>query len=220
MQALGQAVSPGLVGLLVAVAGVMLLVAVRATDWRALASGGGLNRLFGCAVVIALVWSARAEPVPGLTFRLIGIPLAALMLGPAAAIVCAALAIVAKGLWLADSWIGDVAEFVLYGALPALLTDIGRRAVAQWLPAHLFVYILGAGFAVCGVVAALCQLGAGSLVAALGLATWSSFGLYAPYLILIGFAEATLSGMLITLMVVYLPDWVATFRDSHYFERR
>lgn len=220
MQGLGQALTPGILGLTLGCAVALLLMAARATDWRALLADGGVHRLFGCALVVALAWSARAEPVPGLTFRLIGIPLATLMLGPAAAIVCAALAAIAKGLWLGEAWSGEAVAFLLHGALPALLTDLGRRAVAQWLPAHLFIYILGAGFAVCGVVAALSQLLAGALVALAGLTTWASFGLYAPYLVLIGFAEATLSGMLITLMVVYLPDWVTTFRDSHYFDRR
>ena len=35
-----------------------------------------------------------------------------------------------------------------------------------------------------------------------------------------GFGEATLTGMLLTLLVVYRPAWVATFNDAHYFKDR
>jgi uncharacterized membrane protein len=39
---------------------------------------------------------------------------------------------------------------------------------------------------------------------------------YLPYLLLLGFAEAWLSGAVITLMVVYRPEWVAAFDDRRY----
>ena len=39
---------------------------------------------------------------------------------------------------------------------------------------------------------------------------------YLPYFILLGFSEAWLSGMVITLFVIYRPEWVMTFDDSRY----
>ena len=35
-----------------------------------------------------------------------------------------------------------------------------------------------------------------------------------------GFGEATLTVMLLTLLVVYRSAWVATFNDAHYFKDR
>lgn len=46
------------------------------------------------------------------------------------------------------------------------------------------------------------------------------FGQYVPFVALMGFGEATLTGMLLTLLVVYHPAWVATFNDVHYFKNR
>ena len=43
---------------------------------------------------------------------------------------------------------------------------------------------------------------------------------YVPYLVYLAFAEGTLSGMLITLLVVYRPQWVATFDDLRYLKRQ
>jgi uncharacterized membrane protein len=43
---------------------------------------------------------------------------------------------------------------------------------------------------------------------------------YLPYFILMGWSEAMLTGMLMTLMVVYRPDWVCTFSDERYLKTR
>jgi len=39
------------------------------------------------------------------------------------------------------------------------------------------------------------------------------------YLVCLAFGEATISGMLMTLLVVYRPSWVATFDDGRYLQR-
>ena len=41
-------------------------------------------------------------------------------------------------------------------------------------------------------------------------------GDYLPYVFLLAFGEAWLSGMVVTLFVVYRPEWVGTFEDSRY----
>ena len=46
------------------------------------------------------------------------------------------------------------------------------------------------------------------------------FGEYTPYLVYLAFGEATLTGMLVTLAVVYRPQWVATFDDARYIDGR
>jgi uncharacterized membrane protein len=39
---------------------------------------------------------------------------------------------------------------------------------------------------------------------------------YLPFFLLISFSEAFITGMLITTMVIYKPEWVATFDDKRY----
>ena len=39
---------------------------------------------------------------------------------------------------------------------------------------------------------------------------------YLPYYLLLSWSEAFLTGMALTLMVVYRPEWVATFDDARY----
>jgi uncharacterized membrane protein len=39
---------------------------------------------------------------------------------------------------------------------------------------------------------------------------------YLPYVLLLAFSEAWLSGMMVTLFVIYRPEWVSSFEDSRY----
>ncbi len=193
-----------------------LAAAARAAHWRQSFATGALHRFFGGALALVLLWSARADLGQAVALQLVGVPLLTLMLGPALAIWSAALAAPFLAV-VFDHSAGTVVWSALFlGVLPALMTDLGRRAVAQWLPAHPFVYILGNGFFITGLSAAAAQLCAAALLPGIGS---SLLAQYAPFILLIGFGEATLSGMLLTLMVVYLPNWVSTFEDRHYLQR-
>ena len=92
-----------------------------------------------------------------------------------------------------------------------------HRLLLGVLPKNFFVYIfingfLGAALTVLSVGAAACLLLGGAEVYA-----WEYLMTeYFPYFLLLGFAEAWLSGMVLTLFVVYRPDWVLTFDDTHY----
>jgi uncharacterized membrane protein len=90
-------------------------------------------------------------------------------------------------------------------------------AADRLLPNHLFVYIFVDAF----LGAALTVTGAGvsaSILLWLAGAYPADYlaGEYLPPYLLLAFSEAWLSGMAITLMVVYRPEWVATFDDSRY----
>ena len=100
---------------------------------------------------------------------------------------------------------------------------VGRfyfRLVERWLPKHFFVYIfinafIGAAAVVLvqGVVASMMLFAAGAYPADLLLSE------YLPFFLLLGFAEAWLSGMALTLLVVYHPEWVASFDDRSYLNQ-
>jgi len=63
---------------------------------------------------------------------------------------------------------------------------------------------------------------AGVAISVLGAGTPSelAFGERAPFLIYLAFGEGTLTGMILTLLVVYRPEWVATFDDRRYLTGR
>ena len=95
------------------------------------------------------------------------------------------------------------------------------RWVDRRLPNNYFVYIfinafLGAGLSI--VVLGTVATAALAAVEAYPVAQLSSE--YLPFFLLLGFSEAWLTGMALTLMVVFKPEWVATFDDSRYLARK
>jgi uncharacterized membrane protein len=194
---------------------------VLAADWGRLRDPAALNVWAGMIVCLVLVWSLKAGVRPGLSLHLVGATLITLCFGRSLAFV--GMSMVAAGVTLN----GDVDAFAY--ALNMLLTagtgiwisDRIHRLAVRFLPGHLFVYVFVCGFF--GSAAAICAIGGvvTALLAALGAYPWDYLaGEYLPYFLLLGFSEAWLSGMLLTLFVVYRPQWVATFDDARYLANK
>lgn len=168
-------------------------------------------------VLLTVIWSMKAGVKPGLGLHLLGATVFTLSFGPALAFV--GLSLITLGVTLN----GAAGIFAL--AINALLlagVGVGLshgfyRLLVGLLPKNFFVYIFINGF----LGAALTVLGVGGVISLLlGIAeayAWDYLlSEYLPYFLLLGFAEAWLSGMVLTLFVVYRPGWVATFDDAHY----
>jgi len=64
-------------------------------------------------------------------------------------------------------------------------------------------------------------IAASLLLMVAGVYTWDYLAAeYLPYFLLLGFSEAWLSGMVMTLFVVYRPNWVGTFDDASYLANK
>jgi len=181
-----------------------------------LADPADLNVFLGACVAVLGLWRIKAGIEPGLDFHLLGATALTLMLRPLLAMV--ALALVSAG---AALWSGQYAAFavnwLIMGALPVAVTWVIHRTVVRWLPPHLFVYLFLNAFAAgalsmlaVGVAAALFAYGAGLYPMDYLLTE------YLPFYVLMGWSEAFISGVLVTAMVVWKPQWVATFSDERY----
>lgn len=185
--------------------------------WRRLGDSEQLNVWLGMVVVLVLVWSLKAGVKPGLALHLLGATVFTLSFGPALAFI--GLSLVTAGITLN----GEAGAFA-YAANALLLAGAGVafnhllfRLLADLLPRHFFIYVFVNGF----LGAALTVLGVGALatllLAVAGAYEWDYLlSEYFPYCFLLAFAEAWLSGMVMTLFVVYRPQWVVTFDDSRY----
>jgi uncharacterized membrane protein len=117
----------------------------------------------------------------------------------------------------AIGWEAYALNAIMMIALPVCIAWAIFRLVDYWLPRNVFVYILVATF----FGAALNTL-LGGLVTTLLLSSAHIYPLaklfdefFLSY-ILLAFAEAWLTGAVITLLVVYCPQCVATFDDRRY----
>ncbi|GHT83764.1 hypothetical protein FACS1894154_04940 [Betaproteobacteria bacterium] len=185
--------------------------------WFRLRDPQQLNLLLGFAVGLALMWSLRAGVKPGLNLHLLGAMAATLCLGSRLALVALALALTAITLNGACEWTAWPLNFMLMAVIPVMLAHGFQRLVERHLPAHFFVFVFVTGFAGSAINVML-QGGIASAAMALAGAYEAVFLVdeYLPYFLLLAFSEGWISGALITLMVVYRPEWVVAFDDQRY----
>lgn len=199
---------------------VLYQVALKA-PWKRLRKGTQLNLLLGFAVGLSLVWSLRAGVKPGLNLHMLGAMAVTLTLGPRLAIVALALALTGITVNGAIEWRAWPINFLLMAVVPVMIAHAIQRLVERRLPPHFFIFIFVIGFAGSALTIIL-QGALSSMAMVLGGAYSAEFLIseYLPYFLLLGFAEGWLSGALITMMVVYRPEWVVAFDDQIYLRNK
>ncbi len=202
-------------------AAALLAHAARTAPWPRFASNEVVHVWYGAILFVLLLWSLQATVGEGFTFHLLGSGGLTLLFGPALALVGGALALALLLVVHGGSWANAGVGFVTMVAVPVAATTIVLRLAERRLPPNFFVYVFVAAFFGAGFSYAVAGLaGAAVLAAGAGRSVAVVFGEYAPYLVYLAFGEATLTGMLVTLAVVYRPQWVATFDDARYLDGR
>ncbi len=200
-------------------ASLMLIALVRHIVWRRLWNPDNLNVFLGATVATLGLWMIHTGIRPGLSFHLLGATALTLMFGPWFALLALGLINGALALWHGqlNAW---PINWILYGALPILFSWRLYRFVDRRLTNHFFVYIFLNAF-----------FGAALAVSLTGLASTAFLALseaytldylldqYLPYCLLMAWSEAFSTGMLISIIVVYKPTWIATFDDARYLNR-
>lgn len=199
----------------------VLIGSVRAAPWRRLKDGAQQNVWLGAIVVLLAVWSIKTGIKPGLNFHLLGATALTLMFGPHLAVI--GLTVVLLGVTLAGSggWQSFSVNALVTGVLPVWASFLCYRLVDTKLPNHFFVYIFLNAFLGAALAMSLTGLAATGLLAAAGPYPANYLlNEYLPYFVLMGWSEAMLTGMVMTMMVSYRPEWVCTFDDARYLRNK
>ena len=189
--------------------------------WGRLRESEQLNVWLGMIVLLTVIWSLKAGVKPGLSMHLLGATVFTLSFGPHLAFVGLSLVLLGITLNGAGGFLAYAINALLMAGVSVWLSQAMYRLVVRFLPRHFFVYIFVNGF----FAAALTVIGVG-MVATLLLVVAGAYPLdylaaeYLPYFLLLGFSEAWLSGMVMTLFVVYRPAWVGTFDDASYLANK
>ncbi len=199
--------------------GVALGLAVRIAPWWKLRQAEQLRVFLGSVVALLVLWHLRVGVQPGLSFHLLGVTTLTLMFGWSLAILATSLALVGETLNTGQGWGGLGVNALITGVLPVTLTQVLLVLIRWYLPKHFFVYVLVNGFLTGGLVA----LASGYLATGLLVASGAySFALLResvlPFFPLMFLPEAMLNGWLLTLLVLYRPDWVYSFSDDQYLK--
>ena len=189
--------------------------------WGRLRESEQLNVWLGMIVLLTVIWSLKAGVKPGLSMHLLGATVFTLSFGPHLAFVGLSLVLLGISLNGANGFLAYAINALLMAGVGVALSQAMYRIAVRFLPRHFFVYVFVNGF----FAAALTVIGVGIaatlLLMAAGVYAWDYLAAeYLPYFLLLGFSEAWLSGMVMTLFVVYRPNWVGTFDDSSYLANK
>lgn len=191
-------------------------------DWRRLADSARLNLFLGATVAVLALWQIRTGIKPGLAFHLYGMAALTLMFGFWRATFAGVLVLIANAAFGRGSWTGLGVDALLMAALPAAVSWSVYRLLERRLPNHFFVYVLGNGFFGAALSAAAIGLATTAMMAAAGAYPLEYLlSNYTPYAtLMISWAEAFSTGMAITMMAVYRPQWLETFDDVKYIQNK
>ena len=201
-------------------------------DWAVLLTALGLALLFkpwlplrhaplqspwlGAMVLLPCVWWTQHLLPNGLALHVTGACLLVLMFGwPLAMWSLPPIALAAE-LIQARAWpdLDMVATHIVWlGVIPATLALLMGLAVRRWMPKHLFVYILGRGFAVTALSVTLTgflALFVQHKPEAIATEEW----MLANWLL--GWGEAISTGMMTSIFVAFRPEWLLTYSDERY----
>lgn len=196
------------------------LLLARRARWRMLADKANLNIFLAATLAVLGLWLIKTGIKPGLNFHLLGATALTLMFRPLFALLAIAMITAAITLWHGE-YAAFAANWLLMGAVPVGVTWLIYRLVDGKLPNHLFVYLfLNAFFG--AAVAIMVVGGVSTSFIALSGAYPLDYLLeeYLPYYLLMAWSEAFATGMLVTLMVIYKPQWVSTFDDRRYLANK
>lgn len=199
----------------------VIVYCLKSAPWQNLGKPGLLDVFFGFVVLLMLLWSVKAGIKPGLNFHLLGVTLMSLMFGlPLALIACSLVLLGVTGFGMAG-WQALGLNFLLMAFIPALFSAKLFKWVDARLPNHFFVYVYVSGFLCAGLAMGLYGLVSTFVLSQSGAYSGSYLNQnYLPYYIFMAWAEALLTGMLVTLMAAFRPDWLATFNDGRYLGNR
>ena len=197
-------------------AGLIAALIARKAGWRMLRDAANLNVFLAATVAVLGLWLIKTGVKPGLSFHLLGASALTLMFRPLFALLAIGLITAAISLWQGE-YAAFAGNWLIMGAVPVGVSWGLYRLIDERLPNHFFIYVFlnaffGSALAILAV--GLVSTGFSALAGAYPLDYLLEE--YLPYYLLIAWSEAFATGMLVTLMVVYKPEWVATFDDRRY----
>lgn len=193
----------------------LLIGALLTAPWERLKEPEQQHLIAAACVALIIFWSMRAGITPGLGLHFLGITVMTLVFGWQLALLASGVALLAITLQDLGGWGSFGINGLILGALPAFVSVVIYRSVARLLPCHLFIYIFLNAFVGAALAAmASTLLLVGSLIVDRVYSYTHVSYEYLPYLPLMLFPEAILSGMMITALVATKPQWVATFDEA------
>lgn len=195
----------------------MMIWVIKNTPWSHLKNPQDAHVFFAATVILWLMWRMSVGILAGFEFHLLLVTTLTLMFGRAMA---------SWGVLIAQTLLtlegkADVLSFglnvICNGILPIWFTWLSFNLTNRYLPKHFFVYIfVGAFFT--GALTMLVSRVAGMSILWFADVYKQIPNDYINLLPIMMFPEAFSNGGLMTVLVVYRPQWVSSFNDELYLK--
>ena len=198
----------------------MLFIVLKSTRFSALISDKGFqHRLFGACAVLFVLWVLRVGIVEGLYVHFLWLTALSLLVGFRWSFLGGSLVL------LGATIVGQhpFSMFGVYALIGVLLPICLSYAILSLsfhkMSQHIFVYIF-----VCAFLAGGVAIGTKMLIQ--GLYFYIDIGYewddvknnFLTIIPLVIFPEALFNGMIMTILIIYKPDWVYTYHDKFYID--
>ena len=199
----------------------ILIWALIRAPWSIIRQQDSSNILFATCAALFLVWNLKVNVADGLALHLLGATVLTLMFRWQVAIL--ANAIIVAGITLTSA--ADVQAFavnaLLSGVLPIAISFLVWRLNEWYLPANYFVYLFVAAFLCAGVSILATGFVSYQLLSLLdNTLTEELLDQYLLIFIPMMYPEAFLTGAVISVFVIYKPQWISTFDDRRYLHNK
>lgn len=199
-----------------------LILAAKKSPWKALGQDHRASIYAMLLCVVAGLWAVNGGGIyKGLNVHLLGATLLALTYGADLAMLSLALLTLCWTALGLGGWQSLGANLVILAVVPTLIVRTILYFTETRLPGNIFIYIfvvvfMGSGLTIAAVsgLATLFLMGSGAYTYPFLFENWL------VSMILNAWGEAFVTGMLLTIMVVYYPHLVTTFDDEHYLRNR
>ena len=199
--------------------GLILIPTVITAPWQRFQRPEVMHVFLGSCVALLFLWQITTTQFPGLNYHYIGATLLTLMFGWQLALLAFSLVFLGMVLNGSSDWQSLPMNILVMGLVPILVSQLIYRLVDSKLPNHFFIYVFLNAFFGAG-IALLAMIGIASSILILGdVYSFSQLASdYYPFVPLMIFPEGFITGMLITIFVVYRPTWVTSFDDDRYIK--
>ncbi len=177
----------------------------------------GLHLFAGSVVLLAVLWSMRAQVGEGPGLHVLGVTAVTLLLGPARAALATLAAEFAIGL-LAGEPAGVAPSWLIAGVVPVLVSEAVRRLIWRRFPRDPFVFLFGCAFFGSALAVAV-SYGLGfALIGGVGApgGVWAGAIPSLPaFLLMLGFSEGFINGTIVTMVLVMRPAWLVGYSRDY-----
>ena len=175
------------------------------------------NVFLGFCVALMVLWSMKAGIHAGMDYHFLGATLLTLMFGWQMAILGLILESLVQVIMGEAQWQMFSMNILLSGVLPVAISSLILYVVETKVYPHFISYFFLGAFVNAGITIALTVYITSLVMVAGGGYSYDYISYeYLPFILLMIYPEAFLTGIIVVIMVVYYPQWVYSFDDKKY----